>query len=180
MIIFNLLKIVDLRCWIALASKVMADLSEIIGVQNSKSYQTHYEVLRDNQMLDELHWSNSQYGDYGLHSDRVKLVREKPRDERTPPNSMPFIRRVEVEQTLQFVNSVGYVSIFPMILELLDADSPKLEITLDQIRDTKHLWTKFGLRSLSKSAPLYDKRNTEHDPPYWRGIFYLKNIFFLI
>lgn len=82
---------------------------------------------------------------------------------------MPMVRQVEVEPTYQYVNSFGYVSLFPMLLELLDADSPKLDKTLDRIRDPKHMWTQFGLRSLSKSAPLYEKRNTEHDPPYWRS-----------
>lgn len=103
----------------------------------------------------------------------VKLVREKPRDPRTPPNQMPMIREVVTNPTYQFVDSIGYVSLFPLVLELLDAHSPNLEIILNQIRDPKHMWTNYGLRSLAKSAPLYDKKNTEHDPPYWRGAIWI-------
>lgn len=40
------------------------------------------------------------------------------------------------------------------------------------------MWTQFGLRSLAKAAPLYMARNTEHDPPYWRGQIWI-NINFL-
>ena len=83
---------------------------------------------------------------------------------------MPMIRFIEVEPTYQYVESFGYVSLFPLLLEIIDPESAKLGIILDKLRDPKHLWTNYGLRSLSKSAPLYEKRNTEHDPPYWRGI----------
>ena len=48
----------DLRCWMALASKVMADLWEIVGNSNSNNgtstgyannlYKTHYETLKVN------------------------------------------------------------------------------------------------------------------------------------
>lgn len=162
----------DLRCWMAWASKVMADLSDIIG-NPSNSYRVHYETLKNNKILDELHWSSVQYADYGLHSDRIRLVRQKPVDEKQQTNQLPMIRSVEVEPTYQFVNSAGYVSLFPMLLELIDADSPKLAAVLDQIRDSKKLWTNFGLRSLARDAPLYDKRNTEHDPPYWRGAIWI-------
>ena len=166
----------DLRCWIAWASKVMSDLTEMVSHHPAKTenpYKDHYNTLKDNELLDKLHWSNTQYADYGLHSDRVKLVRQRPIDERTPPKSMPMIRQSETEPTYQFVSSVGYVSLFPMILEILDPQSSKLTITLDQLRDPKHLWTNYGLRSLSKTAPLYDKRNTEHDPPYWRSAIWI-------
>uniref|UniRef100_A0A8C2JAL6 Mannosyl-oligosaccharide glucosidase n=1 Tax=Cyprinus carpio TaxID=7962 RepID=A0A8C2JAL6_CYPCA len=45
---------------------------------------------------------------------------------------------------------------------------PHLHILRD-IQDPERLWTPYGLRSLSHSDPLYMKRNTEHDAPYWRG-----------
>ncbi len=164
----------DLRCWIALSSKVMGNLYEIIkkdAKTTTNIYKEHYITLKNNKLLDELHWSNKQYADYGLHSDQIRLVRQRPSKEQMHinPNSLPMIRDVQVEPTNQYINSIGYVSLFPMLLELLDAESPKLGIVLDQLRDPKELWTPFGLRSLSKSAPLYDKRNTEHDPPYWRS-----------
>ena len=41
----------DLRCWMAVASKLMADLSEILNVKNGKAYAEHYATLRDNHML---------------------------------------------------------------------------------------------------------------------------------
>ena len=59
--------------------------------------------------------------------------------------------------------------LFPLILELISPHSKKLEHTLNLMEDPNHLYTPYGLRSLSKSSSLYLKRNTEHDPPYWRG-----------
>ena len=134
----------------AWASKVMGDLSEIVsGQQGTNPFRVHYETLKDNRLLDELHWSETQYADYGLHSDKVKLVREKPPNERVPPNSMPMVRRVEEAPKYQYVNSVGYVSLFPMLLELVDANSPKLNAILDHIKDPKYLWTNYGKYYLS-------------------------------
>jgi len=144
----------DLRCWMAWASKVMGDLSQIVSESHSKeanAYKTHYETLKDNRILDELHWSDTQYADYGLHSDKIKLARERPPNERVPPNSMPMIRKVEEPPKYQYVNSVGYVSLFPMLLELIDPNSPKLNAIFDHIKDPKHLWTNYGtLKSIKE------------------------------
>lgn len=58
----------------------------------------------------------------------------------------------------------GYISLFPFLLGLLPASHPHLTPMLDMITDPEHLWSPYGIRSLSKSHPLFGK-----DENYWRG-----------
>jgi len=72
----------------------------------------------------------------------------------------------------------GYVSLFPFLLTLMPAHSPKLGDVLNDLRKPELLWSDYGLRSLSTTSPLYKKKNTQHDAPYWRGPIWI-NINFL-
>ena len=47
-----------------------------------------------------------------------------------------------------WVEHLGYVSLFPLMLRLLPADAPQLPRLLELLRDPKALWTPYGLRSL--------------------------------
>lgn len=66
-----------------------------------------------------------------------------------------------------------YVSLFPLLMQLLPADAPALGALLAGLEDPDRLWTPQGLRSLSADSSLYRKYNTEHDAPYWRGPVWL-------
>ncbi|XP_041124769.1 mannosyl-oligosaccharide glucosidase-like [Polyodon spathula] len=165
---------VDLHCWMALASGVMADIAKLLGEPHQEYEKTH-QVLSDNSVLEELHWSEQlkTFADYGNHTESVALQREKvyvpPGQPRHQFPTARLVRSVRKAPKLQYVNSLGYVSLFPFLLQILQPDSPKLEHILKDMRDDQKLWTRYGLRSLSKSDPLFMKRNTEHDAPYWRG-----------
>jgi len=172
---------VDLRCWMALASKLMADIGRILGRRDSKKFDETAAYLYDNNALDSLHWSvgHQTYMDYGLHTDDVTLARPKP-----PPHVHPSqisnekIRNVNSDPQLGFVNAHGYVSLFPFLLQILSPESDKLGIIISSLTNPDLLYTPYGLRSLSKNSPLYMKKNTEHDAPYWRGPIWI-NINFL-
>lgn len=165
---------VDLRCWIAFAMGVMADIAHLLGHDDSKYLETHY-YLSDNMLLNELHLSpyTETYADWGLHTDAVavKPVRQMhpgsgPRSNVDGEKARVSLKRPEY----RYVDSTfGYVSLFPFLLEILTPDSPYLDRILKNMRDPEILWTNYGLRSLSKQAPLYHKSNTDVDPPYWRG-----------
>ena len=107
------------------------------------------------------------------------------------------VRNVNSDPQLGFVNAHGYVSLFPFLLQILSPDSDKLGgvsyryiftlstiivplpgIILQSLTNPDLLYTPYGLRSLSKNSPLYMKKNTEHDAPYWRGPIWI-NINFL-
>lgn len=168
---------VDLRCWIAFATGVMADIAHLLGHDDSKYLETHY-FLSDNVLLNELHLSpyTETYADWGLHTDAIAV---RPVQQQNKPQNMQQHRQnVPVEKArialkrpeYRYVDSTfGYVNLFPFLLEILSNDSPYLQKILKNIRDPEILWTNYGLRSLSKQSPLYHKRNTDDDPPYWRG-----------
>ncbi len=167
----------DLRCWIAYSAAALVAISNLLNKPSTRFAETA-AFLYDNTLLDQLHWSETQevYADYGLHSDDAVLayVQDKPNTNRR------LERRILKTPVNRFVDTTfGYNSLFPFLLQIVDPQSPKLEKILKKLRDPKLLWTDFGLRSLSKSSPLYMKPNTENDPPYWRGPIWI-NMNFLV
>lgn len=170
---------VDLRCWIAVAADTLSRLATLLGRDGFKYEQTA-EFLSDQTFLDKLHWSEytQTYADYGYHTDAVTLRRPKP-SPRSQTQSLEMVRVTLKHPEYRLVDTTfGYVSLFPFLLQLLEPQSPRLLKILTDLDNPNLLWTEFGLRSLSKSSPLYMKRNTEHDPPYWRGQIWI-NINFL-
>ncbi|XP_072026671.1 mannosyl-oligosaccharide glucosidase-like [Amphiura filiformis] len=175
---------IDLRCWMTLASGVMSEIAQAIG-EPFADYQTMYEKLSDNKLLGELHWSErgKMFSDYGNHTQNVALQHPapppmpKPQPGKRPvrPPKLPMVRVLTSKSgpSYKFVDTFGYMSLFPFVLEILEPDSPYLGQILSDLNNAKLLWTKYGLRSLSKSDPLYMKYNTEHDPPYWRGAIWI-------
>lgn len=165
---------VDLHCWMALSSGIMASIAQLLG-EPHEDYKLLHDTLSDNNLLNKLHWSEQlrAFSDFGNHTENVSLMREKvyvpPGQPRHHFPVARLVRSVRKNPKPQFVNALGYVSLFPFLLHILQPDSPKLEHILQDMRDSQKLWTPYGLRSLSKADPLYMKRNTEYDAPYWRG-----------
>ncbi|CAJ0931080.1 unnamed protein product, partial [Mesorhabditis belari] len=166
----------DLRCWLAIASRVMVELANLFGSEaEKKRYDEYLKHDSDFEDLVEKHWSHEAkaFVDYGLHSYDVELKRVPLKKKGKQPEEWIW-KRVSEKPQLRMVDDVfGYNSLYPLIARLIPPNSEYMEHTLNRIRDEKELWTNFGLRSLSKQSPYYGQKNTEHDPPYWRGYIWI-------
>ncbi|KAI5705959.1 hypothetical protein M8J75_003508 [Diaphorina citri] len=171
---------VDLRCWIGLAAEILAEISELLG-KSGRQYRETADYLADNRLLDELHWSQEKhrYADYGLHTDKVSLVRPPVSPGDNSNQYRKKIRKVKAEPKYQYVDSFGFISLFPFITQIIEPSSTKLEQVLLDLKKPELLWTPYGLRSLAKNSPFYNQYNTEDDPPYWRGPIWV-NINYLV
>lgn len=180
---------VDLRCWLAIAAKALATVGEAVGApqKDIDIVKEMWQHLSNYDDLKTLHWDShhKRFADWGLHTEDVVLAPPQLRPQ-PPGASIEGTLRMELERTVtgesptyQFVPHYGYVSLFPLLLELIPSDALELGIVLEQLRDENELWTDAGLRSLSKNSTLYHKYNTEHDPPYWRGAIWI-NINYLV
>ncbi|XP_026499522.2 mannosyl-oligosaccharide glucosidase [Vanessa tameamea] len=159
---------VDLRCWMYAAADAMATIAKVLERDTDK-FEAVRDQLGDEDLLNELHWSShtQTYADYGLHTDGVRFVRQNSKNQQ---EGSKVVRSVTIAPQPRLVTSAfGYVSLFPMLLKVLKPESEKLGKILEMLDKEELLWSPYGLRSLSKLSPLYMKRNTEHDPPYWRG-----------
>lgn len=159
----------DLFSWMTYATSVMTRLSKFLNHSNYKRFDDYLNWLT-NDHLDNLHWSDEyqMYCDYGLHSQKVVLTTTRK------DNQFVNVVKKELEPAKYgCVNEFGYVSLFPLILQLIKPSNQHLGTVLNKLRDENLLWSPFGLRSLSRNSTYYNKRNTEHDPPYWRGSVWL-------
>ncbi|KAJ8439154.1 hypothetical protein Cgig2_027080 [Carnegiea gigantea] len=148
----------DLRCWMLLAADCMQTISKLSENDNRlvKGYGITAKLLSDFETLNQLHFDNAYgaYFDFGNHTEKVRLRPQLTMNGNYATQEL--VREVLEEPKPQFVPHVGY-------------DSWILEQQIDLISNKSTLWTNYGIRSLSKTSSLYMKRNTEHDPPYWRG-----------
>ena len=127
---------IDIHCWMIKLYRTMSDLAKFLN-KNTLSIEWQNMGILLTKKLDEFHYdkNTNSYQDY------IILNNQK-----------------------EFVYHIGYVSCFPIFLEILDLDSPYLQVILDQITDVNGIWSPYGLRSLSKNDTLYGTKEN-----YWRG-----------
>jgi len=132
----------DLISWMAFFSRTMKEIAEFVGeADDAAAFEEIERATIDN--IDDLHWSeeNQMYCDAGIND----------------------------EDESYHVCHKGYLSLFPFILGLLPPDSPHLGAILEMVRDPKHLWSPYGLRSLSISHPEFGKGEN-----YWKGPIWIQ------
>src|SRR5690554_4219684 len=67
----------------------------------------------------------------------------------------------------------GYISLYPVLLGLVDPNSEKLGHVLDLMSDPEELWTPYGLRSLSAKDELFGTGENYWKGPIWINLNFL-------
>ncbi|KAM0934900.1 putative mannosyl-oligosaccharide glucosidase [Dioscorea sansibarensis] len=161
----------DLRCWMLLAANCMHSIAELLGTNSGleKEYENMAKELADFETLNQMHLDDvsGAYFDFGNHTEKVRLRwRDVVVDHHVKRELM---REASEKPQLTLVPHLGYVGLFPFMMGIIPPASSILRKQMDIISNRTTLWTDYGLRSLSRTSSMYMKRNTEHDPPYWRG-----------
>ncbi len=199
----------DALCWMILSCQIMSRIQHLLPSNAPDYSMLGQDLLKEMKAVHwdgEAFWDlgmneNEAFGILCNATDGKQLRFEPPAEmfyspnelQKLCPESHPHFDQVIVNKKykpephlmrdgkkLQYVRHVGYVSIFPLILQLLDPqeDADELEAILKMMRSSKQLWSEHGLRSLSVTDPFYHKANARGDEPYWRGAVWI-NINFL-
>ncbi|KAJ3320457.1 Processing alpha glucosidase I [Boothiomyces sp. JEL0866] len=136
----------DLLSWMIWFSKTLKEIAvELDLASDVKKYEAEQSKML--KVLNELHWDDK--------SKRFCDVSFKTNGE------------------FYHVQHPGYISILPLALGLLPADSNKFGKTLDLIHNSNELWSPYGLCSLSKSDELFGQGENYWRGPIWVNINYL-------
>ncbi|KAL3427010.1 mannosyl oligosaccharide glucosidase [Phlyctema vagabunda] len=137
---------VDLISWMGMMTKSLKNIASILKYEDDIAELTNIEtaILRN---IDDLHWSEKEkcYCDSTIDDyEEGVLVCHK-----------------------------GYVSLFPFLLGLMDAQDEKLGHILNLLGDKEELWSDHGIRSLSKKDELYGTNENYWRSPVWMNMNYL-------
>ncbi|KAF2733136.1 putative mannosyl-oligosaccharide glucosidase [Polyplosphaeria fusca] len=128
---------VDALAWVASSAKSLQKVAAYLGKeQEAEDYSKDYKSALHN--LDTVHWNDHE----ASHCDTS----------------------IEANNEFRHVCHVGYVTLMPLFLGLLDANHPRLPAILDLVSDPSKMWSPHGIRSLSAQDSEY---GTGAD--YWRG-----------
>ncbi|CAI4216854.1 unnamed protein product [Parascedosporium putredinis] len=137
---------VDLMSWVGFMTKSLMNIADALGMaEDVEEYKKISHAIERN--LNDLHWSEKD----GCFCDAT-------------------IDDFE-EHTL--VCHKGYISLFPFLVGLMKADDAKLGKILDLIGDEEHLFSPYGLRSLSVKDEFYGTAENYWRSPIWININYL-------
>lgn len=137
---------VDLISWMGVMAKSLHNIASYLGETHDATEfaRNSHAILRN---IEDLHWSEEAQTFCDASID-------------------------EFEEDV-LVCHKGYISIFPFLTGLLPHDNPRLGAVLDLIEDPEHLWSEFGLRSLSKSSEFYGTEENYWRGPIWMNMNYL-------
>jgi mannosyl-oligosaccharide glucosidase len=139
---------VDATSWVGVMARVLHRIAAT-HVKDPKEADLFAKHLRNiKASINQLHWSDSQ--EYKAYYDFTG------------------------EDGYSHIRHKGYVSLMPFFIDPLDTNPPHLSSILDLITDRHHLWTDYGIRSLSALDP----KNGQGEN-YWRGPIWI-NINYLI
>lgn len=137
---------VDLLSWIGLMARSLKDVAQFLDKPaDVKKYAKIENAIVRN--LDDLHWSEDEQAYCDATID-------------------------DYEENAHVCHK-GYVSLSPFFLKHMSTKSDKLPAVLDLISDPNELWSEYGLRSLSKSSPLFGTNENYWRGPVWMNINYL-------
>ncbi|KAF2278089.1 glycoside hydrolase [Westerdykella ornata] len=136
---------VDALCWVGVMARTLAQVAEYLqNDQELSTFRRHYDGIQRN--IEVLHWSDGG----GLYCD------------------------TRIHDGLHtFTCPKGYISLFPFITGFIGPEHPRLNATLDLIRDPEGLWTSSGIRSLSPESTRYGEGDNYWRGPIWININYL-------
>jgi len=150
---------VDLHSWMIFLCQTISDIALWLANHEPQhsaadSYRRIHETYSAESAmllskLDQLHWNHEAqaYQDYYINP---------------------------VSTVKQFVQHLGYVSLFPFMLGHVPADSPKLEAALRLLGNSSRIWSDYGILSLARDDKLFGKGED-----YWRGAIWM-NMNYLI
>ncbi|KAL4793457.1 glycoside hydrolase [Aspergillus venezuelensis] len=143
---------VDLISWMGMMTRALRRIADTLGETEDVEQFKKYETAIERN-IDDLHWDED-----------AKTYCDATID--------------EYEESVHVCHK-GYVSLMPFLTGIIGPDSPRLEAILDLIEDPAELWSKYGIRSLSKKDEFYGTAENYWRSPIWININYLvvKNLY---